>query len=156
MRKFKILLVDDEQEFVETLSERLKMRDLSSEMALDGEKALQVVQDQEPDVMVLDLKMPGIDGMEVLRRVRKTFPRVQVVILTGHGSEKDEEQARRLGAYAYLKKPVDIENLVATLRKAFQKKLESTMAAAAFAEAGEMDMARQVLDDEDQEEESKK
>ena len=151
MKKFKILLVDDEQEFVETLSERLKMRDLKSEMALDGEEALQVVQDQEPDVMVLDLKMPGIDGMEVLRRVRKSFPKVRVVILTGHGTQKDEEQARRLGAFEYLQKPVDIEHLVKVLRKAFQSKMESTMAAIAFAEAGEMDTARQILDEDEDE-----
>ena len=62
--------------------------------------------------------MPGIDGLEVLRRVRKAYPQIPVVILTGHGSEKDEAEARRLGAFDYLQKPVDIEKLIKTLRKA--------------------------------------
>ena len=146
----KILLVDDEEEFVRTLSERLQMRDLHSELALDGEQALQIVHDEEPDVMVLDLKMPGIDGMEVLRRVRKSFPKVQVIILTGHGSEKDEHQARRLGAFAYLKKPVDIEHLVKTLKEAFRNKVQTTMAAVAFAEAGEFDTAREMTRGEEE------
>jgi DNA-binding response OmpR family regulator len=153
MKDFKVLLVDDEQEFIETLSERLKMRDLDAQMALDGEEALEAVQHDEPDVMLLDLKMPGMDGMEVLRQVKRAFPNVQVVMLTGHGSEKDEEQARRLGAYAYLQKPVDLERLVTTLREAFRnrvaRKVESSMMAATFAEAGEVDTAREILDKED-------
>lgn len=153
MKDFKVLLVDDEQEFIETLSERLKMRDMEAKLALDGEKALEAVEDDEPDVMLLDLKMPGIDGMEVLRRVKKAFPNVQVVMLTGHGSEKDEEQAHRLGAYAYLQKPVDLERLVVTLRDAFRnkvaKKIESSMMAATFAEAGEVDTAREILEKEE-------
>ena len=78
MKKMKILLVDDEKEFVETLSERMEMRDLPSDIALDGEQALQKVAEETPDVMVLDLKMPGIDGMEVLRRVKRAYPDVQV------------------------------------------------------------------------------
>lgn len=117
MKEFKVLMVDDEEDFVKTLAERMKMRDLDSEVALNGEQALQIVDDQIPDVMVLDLKMPGIEGMEVLRRVRKAYPQVQVVILTGHGSEKDEAEARRLGAYDYLQKPVDIEKLIQTLKR---------------------------------------
>jgi DNA-binding NtrC family response regulator len=113
--KLKVLLVDDEQEFVESLSERLQLRDVDAEVAHDGEQALEAVESSEPDVMVLDLRMPGIDGIEVLRRVKKSHPGIQVVILTGHGTEKDENEALRLGATAYLKKPVDIEQLVGTL-----------------------------------------
>ena len=86
MKNMKVLLVDDEEEFVKALAERLKMRDLRSDTVLDGEEALSFVEDQEPDVMVLDLKMPGIDGMEVLRQVRKAYPNIQVIILTGHGT----------------------------------------------------------------------
>ncbi len=124
MKEFKVLMVDDEEDFVKTLAERMKMRDLESDVALNGEEALQIVEGQVPDVMVLDLKMPGIDGMEVLRRVRRAYPEVQVVILTGHGSDKDEEEAHRLGAYAYLRKPVEIEILIKTLKDAYKKKLE--------------------------------
>ncbi len=146
MQEFKVLMVDDEEDFVKTLAERLEMRDLSPAVALDGEQALQRVQDDVPDVMVLDLKMPGIDGMEVLRRVRKAYPGVQVIILTGHGSNKDEEEARRLGAFAYLQKPVDMERLIKTMRSAYKKKLEDTMVAATFAEAGEFQTAQEILD----------
>jgi DNA-binding NtrC family response regulator len=122
--KLKILLVDDEKEFVESLSERLGLRDLKVDIAYDGEQALEAVKGEEPDFMVLDLSMPGIDGMEVLRRVKKKYPDVQVVILTGHGSDKDAAEAKRLGAAAYLEKPVDIEPLVGTLHKVREEKLK--------------------------------
>lgn len=146
MKEFKVLMVDDEEDFVQTLAERMKMRDLTPDLALSGEQALQRVQDDVPDVMVLDLKMPGIDGMEVLRRVRQAYPQVQVVILTGHGSEKDEAEARRLGAFAYLQKPVDMEKLIRTLREAYKKKMEDAMVAATFAEAGEFGTAKEIMD----------
>ena len=120
-RPSKILLVDDEREFVHTLSERLKARDLDAAVVYDGEEALSFVASDEPEVMVLDLKMPGIDGIEVLRRVKRSNPNVEVVILTGHGSNKEEELARQLGAFAYLRKPVDIELLTKTLEQAYRK-----------------------------------
>jgi len=145
MKEFKVLMVDDEEDFVQTLAERMKMRDLSPDLALSGEQALQAVKADVPDVMVLDLKMPGIDGMEVLRRVREAYPMVQVVILTGHGSEKDEAEAKRLGAFAYLQKPVDMEKLIRTLRDAYKKKLENAMVAASFAEEGEFETARDIM-----------
>jgi DNA-binding NtrC family response regulator len=71
--------------------------------------------------MILDLKMPGIDGIEVLRRVKKTHPKIEVIILTGHGTEADREVCMKLGAFAYLQKPVDIDQLSATLRAANDK-----------------------------------
>lgn len=147
MQEFKVLMVDDEEDFVKTVAERLKMRDLTPNVALDGEQALRHVEDDVPDVMVLDLKMPGIDGMEVLRRVRQAYPHVQVVILTGHGSEKDEAEARRLGAFAYLQKPVDMEKLVKTLREAYKRKLEDAMVAATFAEEGDFRTAREIMEE---------
>jgi DNA-binding NtrC family response regulator len=147
MKEFKVLMVDDEEDFVTTLSERMKLREVDSEVALDGEQALQRVEDDIPDVMVLDLKMPGIDGLEVLRRVKKAYPQIPVVILTGHGSEKDEAEARRLGAFDYLQKPVDIEKLIKILRKAYKSKVENTMAAAAFAEAGEFGTAKEISEE---------
>lgn len=146
MQKIKVLLVDDEEDFVKALAERLRMRDLGSEIALNGEKALEVVEDEVPDVMVLDLRMPGIDGLEVLRRVRKAYPQVQIIILTGHGTVKDEREARKLGAYEYLQKPVDIDVLVKTLREAYREKVEDAMVAATFAEAGDFRTAREVME----------
>ena len=117
----KILLVDDEREFVQTLSERLMMRDLGSAVAYDGESALEVAREDEPDVMILDLKMPGIDGIEVLRRIKKTQPEIEVIILTGHGSEADKTICMQLGAFAYLQKPVDIDELSATIKAAHEQ-----------------------------------
>lgn len=117
----KILLVDDEKEFVHTLSERLQTRSLESSIVYDGEQALEFVNKDEPDVMVLDLMMPGIDGIEVLRRVKKQHPDVEVIILTGHGSRQEEEIAEDLGAFAYLNKPVNIDLLARVMNEAYKK-----------------------------------
>jgi len=145
MEKFKVLLVDDEEEFVQSLAERLSMRELGSDTAHNGEQALSFVSRQEPDVMVLDLKMPGIDGMEVLRQVKKAYPAIQVIMLTGHGNKQHEDEARRLGAFDYMEKPVDIDMLVSSLKAAYKQTIEKTMTATAFAEAGEFDTARDLI-----------
>lgn len=117
----KILLVDDERDFVQTLSERLIMRDMGSAVAYDGESALSMIADEEPEVMVLDLRMPGIDGIEVLRQVKSTNPNIEVIVLTGHGTEKDKEVCMELGAFAFLQKPVNIQLLSQTLMQANEK-----------------------------------
>lgn len=122
MGDIRILLVDDEENFINTISERLDLRNLASDTAFNGQQALDSVDDQEPDVMVLDLKMAGIDGMEVLRQVRVKYPDIQVIIQTGHGNELDEAETRRLGAFDYLTKPVDIELLVDRIKAAYQAK----------------------------------
>jgi two-component system, OmpR family, response regulator CpxR len=113
-----LLLVDDEREFVHTLSERLLMREIGSSVVYDGEQALAFVDNAPPDVMLLDLKMPGIDGLEVLRRVKEAHPEVKVIILTGHGSRDDEIRCMQAGAFAYLQKPVDIDVLTGLLQRA--------------------------------------
>ncbi|MEW6615595.1 MAG: response regulator [Thermodesulfobacteriota bacterium] len=146
-RKMKVLLVDDEEEFVKALAERLEMRDLSSDTVYDGEGALSYVENQEPDVMVLDLKMPGIDGMDVLKKVKMAYPDIEVIMLTGHGTKKDEEEARRLGIFDYMEKPVDIDSLVKRMKDAFRRKLDRYTAAATFAEAGEADEAKKIYDE---------
>jgi CheY-like chemotaxis protein len=121
----KVLLVDDERDFVEALSERLQMRDYPSAAVYGGEEALSIVEEDEPEVMVLDLKMPGIDGLEVLRRVKEKHPNVEVIVLTGHGSEEAAKLCMDLGACAYLEKPVDIEKLTTAMREAHKKIQES-------------------------------
>ncbi|MGX9364562.1 response regulator [Desulfoplanes sp. PS50] len=117
----KVLLVDDEREFVETLSERMLMRDMGSHVVYDGKEALEFVQDEEPEVMVLDLRMPGVDGYEVLRRIKKEHSKVEVIILTGHGSDADRAKCMEMGAFAYLEKPVNIDKLAETLKAAKAK-----------------------------------
>ena len=162
MEKFKVLLVDDEEDFVKSLSERLEMRDLGPKVALNGKQALESLDEDATGVVVLDLKMPGMDGMEVLRRVRKAYPNVQVIILTGHGTDKDEEEAKKLGAFAYLQKPVDMDRLVDVLKKAHKKfksikhGIDTALMAASMAQAGEVEMAREMMKEvsEDDEEES--
>jgi CheY-like chemotaxis protein len=121
----KVLLVDDERDFVEALSERLQMRDYSSAVVYGGEEALSIVDEDEPEVMVLDLKMPGIDGLEVLRRVKEKHPNVEVIVLTGHGSEDAARHCAELGACAYLEKPVDIGKLTQVMQEAYRKVRES-------------------------------
>ncbi len=122
----RVLLVDDEREFVQTLSERLEMRDIGSAMAYDGESALEMISEDEPDVMLLDLQMPGINGMEVLKTVKQTRPEIEVIILTGHGTQKDRDLCIKMGAFAYLEKPVDIDVLSQTLVRANKKMRQNT------------------------------
>lgn len=114
----KVLLVDDERKFVQTLSNRLVMRDLGASVAYDGQSALEMIEKERPQVMVLDLKMPGMDGIEVLKIVREKHPDISVVILTGQGSEMDRQICLGLGAVAYLQKPVTIDKLSQVLEEA--------------------------------------
>ena len=117
----KVLLVDDETEFVQVLSERLQARELGSHIVYDGQQALDVLDDEDPEVMVLDLKMPGIDGFEVLKQTKEKNPNTEVIILTGLGSEDDKKRCMELGAFAYLEKPVDIELMTKTMKEAYDK-----------------------------------
>lgn len=144
----KIMLVDDEKQFVDTLAERLAMRGFSARVAYDGPQALKAV--EEPtDVIVLDLRMPGMDGFEVLRSVKKSNPQVQVIILTGHGGDAEEQTAYRMGAYNFLKKPMDIDELLNSIRMAYRDKVENAMVAVSLAEGGDFDAAQDVLNEKD-------
>lgn len=117
----KVLFVDDEKDFVQTVSERLISRDVGTYGVYNGEEALELISEDRPDVMVLDLKMPGLHGVEVLRRTKELAPDVEVIILTGHGTSQDMQQCMELGAFAYMNKPVDIEELSATIKAANEK-----------------------------------
>ena len=117
----RVLLVDDEKEFVQTMSERLKMRQFASEIAYNGQEALDFTEQEDTEVIVLDLKMPGIDGFEVLKKIKQTKPDIEVIILTGHGSEDDRKMCLDLGAFAYLQKPADIDLITETMKKAYNK-----------------------------------
>ncbi|WP_028583653.1 response regulator [Desulfogranum mediterraneum] len=124
----KVLLVDDEQEFVRTLSDRLNTRSYGSFPVFDGEQAMDLLSRDTPDVMVLDLKMPGMQGGEVLKKTKEAKPEVEVIILTGHGTEEDKQQCLEQGAYAYLQKPVDISQLMAIIDEAYRKKAQAKVA----------------------------
>ncbi len=126
-KDIKVLVVDDEVAFANTLAQRLKMRDMEVGTAYDGEQALSKLREKTPDVIILDLKMPGMHGMDVLKEIKRGYPHIQVILLTGHGTDRDEEEARRLGGFDFLNKPADIDYLECKIRKAFQEKLERTM-----------------------------
>lgn len=117
----KILLVDDEREYVQTLSERLFMREMGSAVAYDGESALDLIQKDDPEVIIVDLKMPGIDGFDVLRKVKESRPDIEVIILTGHGNDADGRRCLEMGAFAYLQKPLDINELSEAIKAANEK-----------------------------------
>lgn len=120
MEKIKVLLVDDEEEFVSTLAERLRLRKITTLVATDGDEALQIINTQRPPIVVLDVMMPGMGGLDVLHQIKRNYPHIQVILLTGRGSTKDGIKGMRLGAFDYLMKPVNIEKLIDKMNEAFQ------------------------------------
>lgn len=120
MNEWKVLLVDDEKEFVTTLSERLHLRGVQSQTAFDGQEALRLIEENPPQVVVLDMMMPGMGGLEVLERIRRWYPDIPVILLTGHSSTKDGMKGMRLGAFDYLVKPLNIGELIEKIRKAME------------------------------------
>jgi DNA-binding response OmpR family regulator len=118
MTEWNVLLVDDESEFVETLAERLRMRGFTVRAVNDGHEALAVAADDPPHLMIVDLMMPGLGGLEVLQHIKRSLPQVQVILLTGIGSTKEGIEGMRLGAFDYLMKPVNIEDLIIKMNQA--------------------------------------
>jgi DNA-binding NtrC family response regulator len=121
MSDLKLLLVDDELEFLEPLSTRLGRRGIACTLATSGEDALRVLGESAFDCAVVDVKMPGIDGIELLRRMRRDHPRMSVVLLTGHASVELGVQGMELGAFDYLLKPVDLDELLDVVRRATRR-----------------------------------
>ena len=117
-----VLLVDDEEQFLKLLSQRLQSRGMRVESAGGGEEALQKVQSESFDAIVLDLAMPGIDGIETLRRIKEANPEMQIIMLTGHATVKSGIEAMKLGAEDYLEKPVDLNELLEKIGAAKHKK----------------------------------
>lgn len=118
MSKLKVLLVDDEEEFVSTLAERLELRGIEALVADNGDRALQIIDEENPPVVVLDVMMPGMGGLDILEQIRKRRPEIQTILLTGQGSTKDGIKGMRLGAFDYLMKPVQIEDLIERMTQA--------------------------------------
>ncbi|MFN3534978.1 MAG: response regulator, partial [Desulfatiglandales bacterium] len=119
----KLLMVDDEVDFLDTLLRRLKKRGFSVKGVKDGQEALSTLKSESYDVVILDVKMPGMDGIEVLRRIKEDFPGTEVIMLTGHANVEVAIKGIELGAFDYLMKPMDIDELVFKVEDAYKKKL---------------------------------
>jgi DNA-binding NtrC family response regulator len=122
--KIRVLLVDDEEQFVQTLAERLEMRDYDVTTSFSGEDALERVRGYNFDVIVLDVLMPGVDGVETLGEIKKIKPLTEVIMLTGHATVETAIEGMKLGAYDYLMKPCETEELVTKINKAHERKAE--------------------------------
>jgi DNA-binding response OmpR family regulator len=126
MTGFKALLVDDEVEFVTTLAERLELRGFRVVVATDGQEALGLLEAEAPQVAVLDIMMPGVGGLEILRHIRENHPGIEVILLTGRGSTREGIEGMRLGAFDFLVKPVRIEELIARMTAAIRGEEKET------------------------------
>lgn len=123
MSSAKILLVDDEAPFVETMIKRLSKRDLEVTAAQGGNEALALLQERSDiEVVILDVKMPGMNGIEVLQEIRRRFPLLEVIMLTGHASVESGIEGMKLGAFDYLMKPCDMDQLVSKVSEAATRK----------------------------------
>jgi DNA-binding response OmpR family regulator len=122
MRKLQVLLVDDEIEFIATISERLSSRGIQARTAASGEEALVLIEAEPPDVIVLDVMLPGTLGTELLKLIKQEHPAIPVILLTGGDvTTRERMEGMRLGAFDYLLKPVSMEELVDKLRGAAGK-----------------------------------
>ena len=119
--QIRVLIADDEIEFISTLEARLKLRNFDTATASSGVAALKAIEQDPPDVLVLDLKMPDLNGLEVLARVKESFPSIEVIILTGHGSFEAGKEGMEQGAFDYIMKPVDLNQLIGKIEEAYLK-----------------------------------
>ncbi|MEE4265368.1 MAG: response regulator [Desulfobacteraceae bacterium] len=122
MKETQILLVDDEVIFTRNLSKLLEVRGYEVTIANDGKSALRAFDEKKFDVVVLDLKMPGMDGIATLEEIKNLGLFTETLILTGHGSSETKAKAAELGAYAYMNKPCDLDDLLGMIKKASKKK----------------------------------
>jgi DNA-binding NtrC family response regulator len=123
MADLKLLMVDDEVEFLEPMEARLTRRQVSCTTAQSGTEAVELLKKERFDCAVVDVKMPGMDGLELLRRMRRDYPEMPVILLTGHASVELGVQGMELGAFEYLMKPVELDELLDTVRRAAQAKM---------------------------------
>lgn len=122
-KQIKLLVVDDDEKFLNTISERLGLKDFNVTAATDGKQAIQAAKKDKFDVAVVDLKMPSMDGMELLRILKKKHKFLEVIILTGFSSIDSAVECTKLGAFGYLEKPYKFEKLVEKLQEAYQARL---------------------------------
>lgn len=121
--KINLLFVDDEEQFLESMRKRLEARDFNVLAVNRGEKAIMAARENPVDIALVDLKMPGLGGEETLKALKKNHPWMEIVILTGHGSIDSAVECTREGAYSYLQKPCELEQLMEVLKDAFKKRV---------------------------------
>jgi two-component system NtrC family sensor kinase len=121
MKNIHLLLVDDEDDFRNTLAKRLRKKGISPMQAVNGEKAIAILENHRMDVVVLDVKMPGMDGVEVLGHIKKKYPKTEVIFLTGHAATQDGVEGIKTGAFDYLSKPIEFEHLFGKIKQAYEK-----------------------------------
>ena len=124
VRKLKLLIVDDEVDFLNSVAKRLELRNFDVTPVTNGEDAIKEAKKGQFDLALLDLKMPGMDGTEVLGLLKEKHKFLEVVILTGHGSIDSAVETTRLGAFDYLTKPYELENLLDVLKRAYEARLK--------------------------------
>ena len=122
MESLKALFVDDETEYLQTAIKRMKKRGMDIIGVSSGLEALSILAEQKMDVVVMDMRMPGMDGIQALREIKQHYPLVEVIMLTGHASMEAAIQGMELGAFDYLMKPIDIDELIYKIQDAFQKR----------------------------------
>jgi len=120
----KVLLVDDEKGYINVLSNRLSKRSINATKAFSGTQAIQILRKKDFDVVVLDLKMEDMDGIEVLKIMKKMAPEVPVIFLTGHGSQEAAREGIAFGAFDYLTKPCELSQLIEKIKQAYLYQLE--------------------------------
>ncbi len=118
MEPLRVLIVDDEEELVSTLVERLEIRGINAHGVTAGKEALACLQDMAFDVVLLDVKMPEIGGLQVIQEIKKQLPDLEVILLTGHGSDEDAKKGLELGAFEYIIKPFNLSALIDALHRA--------------------------------------
>ncbi len=122
-KKIKLLIVDDEEKFLESIAKRLQMRDFEVTTATRGAEAVEIARKEKFDLALLDLKMPGMDGKQVLQILKSEHKYLEVIILNGHGSMDSAVDCTKLGAFSYLPKPYELEKLLDTLRQAYEERM---------------------------------
>ncbi len=123
--KTRVLLVDDEKDFVKILAERLKLRDFQVATAFTGEQALEKIKEYNYDVVILDVAMPGTDGVETLKKIKEIKPLTEVIMLTGHGTIETAIEGMKRGAFDFLLKPVKTSEIVEKINKAYTRKYDA-------------------------------
>ncbi|MCE5335791.1 MAG: response regulator [Desulfobacteraceae bacterium] len=123
MARLKVLIIDDEPDFLETLVKRLNRRNVDAVGVQSGEEAMAILGQREFDVAILDVRMPGMDGIETLKAMKRRSPLMEVIMLTGHASVESGVQGMRFGAYDYMIKPADFEELFEKINQAGERKL---------------------------------